>query len=358
MDPREATRAAAQFQGLDPDLFERQINLESMSFNPDVIACRRDSGAGARGIAQLMPVHWSAVDPCNVEQALAYAAGLMKGHLNYWNGNWALALASYNAGRQATIDGLAGRKANWPFAETTKYVSLILQIPLEEARARLKGGGGGTVVDNSAAIRARVIELGKQEIGKRYAGPIVDEPDSYRWGNPGWDCSSFVSGMYDKATGGKVKLVPFTDTAAQQTEWVQNPQPGDIVFYHYQDEQGVYWPHMGIWLSPTEVLDARYGKGVGVHPHVTPVGPDAQGRYRTVKRPAGLDAIVITPTPGPVPVQPTDPKDAVIAELQRQLADKDRRLNEVVSLLGVARGDYATQIQVVVDALRKLTPSP
>lgn len=124
-DYRAMTRAAATTAGIDPDLFVSQINQES-GFSLDVIECRRDSGAGARGIAQLMPVHWSEVDPCDPEAALTYAAGLMKSHLAYWNGSWALALSSYNAGRQATIDGLAGRKPGWPFAETVTYVSKIL----------------------------------------------------------------------------------------------------------------------------------------------------------------------------------------------------------------------------------------
>lgn len=153
------------------------------------------------------------------------------------------------------------------------------------------------------AILARVLELGRAEIGKRYAGPIVGEPDAYRWGNPGWDCSSFVSAMYERATEGQVKLTPYTETAYTQCKWRPQPEPGDIVFYHYADDQNIHWPHMGLWLSPTEVLDARFGEGVGVHPHVTPIGPTPDGRYRQTMRPKGLASVVLAPPPLP-PVPP------------------------------------------------------
>lgn len=223
-----------------------------------------------------------------------------------------------------------------------------------------RGGGDVPTPGDVQAIQTRVIDLGRAEIGKRYAGPIINEPDAYRWGNPGWDCSSFVSAMYDRATGGQIKLTPYTDAAYRQCEWVASPVPGDIVFYNYDDDQDAVWPHMGIWLSPTEVLDARWNAdpakgGVGIHPHVTPIGPDEKGRFRRTMRPKGLANVVLAPQPGtPAPVG--DPRDGVIAELQKQLADKDRRLREAVSLLGTVSGDYADGLEFIVGELRKVKP--
>lgn len=162
------------------------------------------------------------------------------------------------------------------------------------------GGFGTLVADTTRQILDRVIELGKAEIGKPYSGPIVGQPDSYRYGNPGYDCSSFVSEMYKRATNGAVKLVPFTDALVNQCTAQATPQAGDIVLYHYIDssQPGVYWPHTGIWLSATEVLDARYPQGVGIHPHVTPVSVSAN-KFRRVYLPTAL-AGPVPPPPPPV----------------------------------------------------------
>ena len=173
---------------------------------------------------------------------------------------------------------------------------------------------------NLDAVLARVVELGKAETGKRYAGPVIGEPDSYRWGDPGWDCSSFGSAMYSRATNGAIKLTPFTDAAHDQCEWLATPKPGALVFYFYRDpsQPGVKIPHMGIWLSPTEVLDARYPDGVGIHPHVTPVD-DGRGRYRRTMLPKGLANVVVATPPTP-PADPTAALRERISGLETALA--------------------------------------
>lgn len=116
--------------------------------------------------------------------------------------------------------------------------------------------------------RERLLDVARQEIGKPYSGPIVGQPESYRWGDPGWDCSSFVSGAVKKATG--ITLTAFTDAAYDQTIATALPLAGDIVFYRYLDrsQPGVTFPHMGFWLSDSLTLDCRYPPGCGEHPHV------------------------------------------------------------------------------------------
>lgn len=249
-------------------------------------------------------------------------------------------------------------KYNWPGGHGKPYSAdheANYKRGLREGKEIMSQPTPQPTTDVGAEVRRRVIALGKLETGKRYAGPVIGEPDSYRWGNPGWDCSSFVSAMYDRATNGQVKLVPFTDAAIKQCDWVQTPQPGDIVFYNYDDDQGVEWPHMGIWLSPTEVLDARYGPGVGIHPHVTPVGPDNQGRYRKTMRPKALAGVKL-PDVGPVPPTGPDPRDQEIAHLKALLDAANSKLGVatheyVADLRGLAQG-----INNVADALEKLTP--
>lgn len=156
-DYRAMAGDAGVAHGLPRDRFIRQIGVESVNYAVNVIECRLDSPAGARGIAQLMPIHWSQVDPCDPNAALDYAARLMRGHWDYWRGQgksgdvaYGLALASYNAGRQATIDGLAGRKAWWPFVETVTYLTRILQVDDSQARAIMTGSKPVGVMYNAS----------------------------------------------------------------------------------------------------------------------------------------------------------------------------------------------------------------
>lgn len=244
---------------------------------------------------------------------------------------------------------------NWPAGGGRPFTPAHRQN-YERGLAEAKVILGGTVADVTPILQ-RVIELGRLEIGKRYAGPVIGEPDSYRWGDPGWDCSSFVSAMYDRATDGQIKLTPYTESAYTQCEWMQNPQPGDIVFYHYSDSQGIHWPHMGIWLSRDEVLDARFAggpgspnSGVGVHPHVTPVGPDAQGRYRQTMRPKGLASIVVAP-----PVTP--PASDELAKAHAEIDRLNAELAAARTRLGYASVDIANAMQAAVDELRRQNPA-
>lgn len=88
--------------------------------------------------------------------------------------------------------------------------------------------------------------------------------DPYVWGGkvPGkFDCSGFVSWAYNGA------VPSFTDAILAPTVRVEKPAPGDIVLYEYKDEEqpGVRFPHVGLFLSDGVTLDARYGYGVGEH---------------------------------------------------------------------------------------------
>jgi hypothetical protein len=110
---RSYARTYAQEHGIDPVLFERQINQES-GFN---ITAR--SSAGALGIAQLMPgtARGLGVNPLDPLPALNAAARLMAGYLHQY-GNWRDALAAYNGG-----PGVVGHTLP---AETQNYIAAIL----------------------------------------------------------------------------------------------------------------------------------------------------------------------------------------------------------------------------------------
>jgi hypothetical protein len=114
--------------GIPPEYFVRQINQES-SFNPYAT-----SPAGAEGIAQFMPSTAAGlgIDPWNPEQALNAAAHVMAGYNSKYGGNYAMALAAYNAGSgnvQNAINNCG--TANWMNclpAETRNYIRVIMGI--------------------------------------------------------------------------------------------------------------------------------------------------------------------------------------------------------------------------------------
>ncbi len=123
---------AAQDAGISPEIYVRQIDQES-GFNPEAL-----SPAGASGIAQMMPgtAAGLGVDPWDPHASLIAAAQLMRSYLDKYSGDWALALAAYNAGSGA-VDQYGGIP---PYEETRRYVASILggeSVPIEAS-----AGGG------------------------------------------------------------------------------------------------------------------------------------------------------------------------------------------------------------------------
>ncbi len=104
--------------GIDPQFFLRQINQES-GFNPAA-----KSGAGAIGIAQIVPKYHSDVDPTNPTAALAWAANYMAGLVHKYGGSYAKALSVYNSGRpDAYLD------PHFAGGQTYNYVKTVLGGP-------------------------------------------------------------------------------------------------------------------------------------------------------------------------------------------------------------------------------------
>jgi soluble lytic murein transglycosylase-like protein len=121
----DLARSEAIQQGIDPDLYARQINQES-GCQPNVC-----SSAGACGVAQLMPATASGlgVNPFDEQASLWAGAHLMAGYLRLYGGDWAKALACYNAGSGAVAYAIATYGASWyaymPL-ETQHYILVIL----------------------------------------------------------------------------------------------------------------------------------------------------------------------------------------------------------------------------------------
>jgi soluble lytic murein transglycosylase-like protein len=121
----DMARQAALSAGISPDLFVRQIQQES-GFNPNA-----GSPAGAEGIAQFMPGTAASmgINPYDPAQALPGAARLMASLSAQFGGDYAKALAAYNAGPGAVNAAVAQGGANWLSympAETQNYVAIIM----------------------------------------------------------------------------------------------------------------------------------------------------------------------------------------------------------------------------------------
>jgi hypothetical protein len=128
---RAEARRAAQRYGLDPNVFERQIQQES-GFNPTI-----RSPAGAVGIAQIMPATargWG-VNPLDPKASLDAAARNMASYVKKY-GSYENALRAYNAGPGAI-------QASKGYAETNNYVRTILGGRSPSTSGVGSGGGGG-----------------------------------------------------------------------------------------------------------------------------------------------------------------------------------------------------------------------
>ena len=120
----QIARQDAVNAGIDPDIFERQINQES-GFNPDAV-----SSVGAIGIAQIMPGTASAwnVDPHDPIASLQAAANAMVRYYNAYH-SYPMALAAYNAGTGALNTAIANCGLNWETCvpiETQGYIASIM----------------------------------------------------------------------------------------------------------------------------------------------------------------------------------------------------------------------------------------
>lgn len=118
-------RQAAASAGISPDAFVRQIQQES-GFNPGAV-----SPAGAVGIAQFMPATAASmgVNPYDPSSALNGAARMMAGLANQFGGDYAKALAAYNAGAGAVESAVAQGGGSWLSympSETQNYVAIIM----------------------------------------------------------------------------------------------------------------------------------------------------------------------------------------------------------------------------------------
>jgi soluble lytic murein transglycosylase-like protein len=129
---RPLVDTVARLHNVDGDLVMALIEIES-GFNPQAI-----SPKGARGLMQLMPATASRygmrdakelLDPArNLDIGIRHLKDLLAAH----NGQWALAMASYNAGQHAVAK--YGQRIP-RYNETMLYVPAVLSAAVRQASA-------------------------------------------------------------------------------------------------------------------------------------------------------------------------------------------------------------------------------
>lgn len=173
LDYRTYARRIAKRYGLNPDIFERQIDAES-GFDP-----KAGSGAGAIGIAQFMPAtaKGMGINPRDPYQALAGAARMMAQSVKKY-GSYEKALRAYNAGEGAI-------EASHGYGETNAYVAKILQghdpgglgkpgkSPAKSSSSSQGDLEGVSTLDTAGLENARGLQMLATTIEKHQAGGSI-----------------------------------------------------------------------------------------------------------------------------------------------------------------------------------------
>lgn len=307
-DPSAIYRAFARQQalkaGINPGVFERQINQES-GFNPTA-----RSGAGAVGIAQIVPRYHPGVDPTNPYQALSWAAKYMGGLVKQYGGSYEKALSVYNSGQPTKYldpNFAGGQTYNYvkrimggqaPSAAVPERASAAVPAPTSVAsplpnrkqrglallRGLLQDQPIPELIKNIRDIptpefsteppslpqgslpQAKGIKITKPKTTlERKAVGLVKEylGTPYVWGGTqpgGFDCSGLLQYTWGKL-GVKIPRVTYDQwKAGAQVQGAL--QPGDAVFFH----PGPSGPeHVGMYIGDGKFIEApRTGLNVRI----------------------------------------------------------------------------------------------
>jgi soluble lytic murein transglycosylase-like protein len=134
---QDLIRSVAKHHGVPADLVVSVIRHES-NFNPGAISPR-----GAGGLMQLMPdtaAELGIRDIFDVEENLEGGVRYLRGLLERFSGDVALAVAAYNAGAEV-VKRHGGIP---PYPETQRYVERILTIYQSLPERSISGGSGAT----------------------------------------------------------------------------------------------------------------------------------------------------------------------------------------------------------------------
>jgi hypothetical protein len=394
--PRNDLRAygleLAREKQIPETMYDRQIQQESGWEH-----CRPDgslkvSSGNAIGVAQIIQRWHPDVDVTDPWASLRYSTDMMAGLYQRF-GSWRKALAGYNwgpsnvsgytkpdgtvvppwDGRRETISdqgrhyldvilgsgwpepGAAPAPDPLPPLSATEYFGYP-DAPAGQIAAckgvifhGSRSGKAGNPLEAEWLGTARYEQNNPLGLGWNATvgpGKVAIHLPATQWGHNARDASSHYVGV----------------EIAQPT--VNDPLPdsvpialADYIFDHV-------WPVWGeVWHFPSHAeleLWGETGQKDGKS-DLYPAGDERMNVFREKvyaqlrRRQEAVPPAQPEPVPDP---PPADPRDARIAELEALAADRQRRIDELASLLGVARDDYAEQLQTVVNGLRDLVPTP
>jgi hypothetical protein len=359
-DLRAFARQAAAKYGIDPDIFERQIQQES-GFRTSA-----QSPAGATGIAQFMPgtAKGMGIDPNDPYAALDAAARLDAQNLNRY-GSYDKMLAAYNAGG-GNVDKYGGVP---PFEETQRYVKNIM------AGAGEAIGGAASALGTSArGALGQISQFGDSQLSADEAysacGPAAAVRFAQMYGrNPtlreatdlartvGWTSASGMAGLTSEAALMAKMGVPTKMVGADWSTLAREAKSGNPVTIstpgHYFTADG-YDPSSGAfhvgrsgtdlkggseWMTPAQMetrMGALQGGLLADHPNVpAPSLADNAGSFLDRTR-----SSIVSRISGDLASPDSAVNKGIIGPLQEMLTgardEASRRLDDAVKGAGSA----------------------
>jgi soluble lytic murein transglycosylase-like protein len=172
-DLMDMVRRISREHGVDPRLADALVRVES-AYDPYAV-----SRKGALGLMQLMPDtadRLDVSDPFDPEQNVRGGMREFARLINRYSGNFALALAAYNAGEGA-VEQYRGVP---PYRETRNYVTRIMTLytgqPYRLPSYRIvpvrmeRGADGGVVITNQSKSGAKGIAVSTSTHGGALQG--------------------------------------------------------------------------------------------------------------------------------------------------------------------------------------------
>ncbi len=244
-------KQAADEAGVPPALVKAVAKAES-GFNPHA-----GSPAGAQGLMQLMPGTargLGVTDPFDPLQSLRGGAKYLRAQLDRFGGDYAKALAAYNAGPGA-VQKYGGIP---PYAETQAYVPKVMAYFQEFGGATGGTGGTGSALGVETTSPGRLLSIaGGGSVGSTVVAKGLQHLGTpYVWGGSkpgGFDCSGLCQYLYGQE-GVQIPRVSQDQFRAGRSVPSSQMQPGDLVFF--QKNGDVH--HVGIYMGGGKFLHAPH----------------------------------------------------------------------------------------------------
>lgn len=345
-------RGAATRAGIDPDLFERQIQQES-GFNPDAY----NASSGATGIAQIIARFHPNVDPRDPIASLDYAAHwLASMHASY--GSYKHALAAYNWG-PGNVNRWNGQRATLP-AETRNYLDVILGPGWPEPTERTPTMPSAMTYNPDAPVDIQTDAWSCSEQSAQWLLRSIgrDPKDAWIRGQ------LLDNGIVTVEQG-------LMDASGQQlAAWLQR-EYGDEMGLTFASKNGASWEDLVaiVGRQPVMIGGRTWNHWSGARRLVeggielANPAPNWKGVGTVLDREeferlGGFSFITVTDAaaaippvvPPPAPPAGPDPRDARIAQLEQEKAG-------LVSIIGYLTGDVADAFQAAVNTLRAQKPA-